>query len=347
MGFVLQNTASSVNIKERLDFSCAIFNARGRLIANAPHIPVHLGSMGEAVRAILGREGDAMQPGDVYLGNSPYHGGTHLPDITVVTPVFDSGEQLLFLVASRGHHADIGGITPGSMPADSTHIDQEGLLCSAMKIVAAGQFQEQRIRDWLATGPHPARSPEQNIADLQAQIAANEKGVQELLNMVDHYSLATVQAYMGHVQDNAAAVVSRALRSFSGGRFVQRLDVGAEIAVTVSVERSKGTARIDFSGSSGQLRSNFNAPAAVCRAAVLYVIRTLVDDDIPLNAGCLEPLEIIIPQACRYLVIDFGTSKSPKSTRQRDSHYCPGRPASMPLRHTFVNSALATQHSLK
>ena len=346
MGFVLQNTASSVNIKERLDFSCAIFNARGRLIANAPHIPVHLGSMGEAVRAILGREGDAMQPGDVYLGNSPYHGGTHLPDITVVTPVFDSGEQLLFLVASRGHHADIGGITPGSMPADSTHIDQEGLLCSAMKIVAAGQFQEQRIRDWLATGPHPARSPEQNIADLQAQIAANEKGVQELLNMVDHYSLATVQAYMGHVQDNAAAVVSRALRSFSGGRFVQRLDVGAEIAVTVSVERSKGTARIDFSGSSGQLRSNFNAPAAVCRAAVLYVIRTLVDDDIPLNAGCLEPLEIIIPQACRYLVIDFGTSKSPKSTRQRDSHYCPGRPASMPLRHTFVNSALATQHSL-
>ncbi len=296
MGFVLQNTASSVNIKERLDFSCALFNARGRLIANAPHIPVHLGSMGEAVRAIVQREGDAMQPGDVFLGNSPYHGGTHLPDITVVTPVFDSDGQLLFIVASRGHHADIGGITPGSMPADSSHINQEGLLCSTMKIVAAGQFQEQRIRRWLASGTCPARNPEQNIADLQAQIAANEKGLQELLNMVAHYSLPTVQAYMGHVQDNAAAVVSRALRCFAGGRFVQRLDDGAEIVVLVSVDPDKGTARIDFTGTSVQLRNNFNAPAAVCRAAVLYVIRTLVDDDIPLNAGCLEPLEIIIPE---------------------------------------------------
>ncbi len=296
MGFVLQNTASSVNIKERLDFSCAIFNDQGQLIANAPHIPVHLGSMGDAVRAILHRQGDAMQPGDVFLGNSPYHGGTHLPDITVVTPVFGNTGQLLFIVASRGHHADIGGVTPGSMPAGSTHIDQEGLLCSAMKIVAAGRFQDRRIRRWLASGPWPARNPEQNIADLQAQIAANEKGLQELRNMVDHYSLPTVQAYMGHVQDNAAAVVGRALRSFSGGRFVQRLDDDAEIVVTVTVERCKGTARIDFSGSSRQLHSNFNAPAAVCRAAVLYVIRTLVDDDIPLNAGCLEPLEIIIPE---------------------------------------------------
>ena len=296
MGFVLQNTASSVNIKERLDFSCALFNDRGRLIANAPHIPVHLGSMGEAVRAILQREGDAMQPGDVFLGNSPYHGGTHLPDITVVTPVFDNDEKLLFIVASRGHHADIGGITPGSMPADSSHIDQEGLLCSAMKIVAAGQFQEHSIRRWLASGSWPARNPEQNIADLQAQIAANEKGLQELLNMVDHYSLPSVQAYMGHVQDNAAAVVSRALRCFSGGRFLQRLDDGAEIVVLVDVDPGKGTARIDFTGTSEQLRNNFNAPAAVCRAAVLYMIRTLVDDDIPLNAGCLEPLEIIIPE---------------------------------------------------
>jgi 5-oxoprolinase (ATP-hydrolysing) len=299
MGFVLQNTAYSVNIKERLDFSCAIFDDQARLIANAPHIPVHLGSMGESVQALLCAAGPSMQPGDVYMLNSPYQGGTHLPDITVVTPVFHDHEQrLLFFVASRGHHADIGGITPGSMPSDSRHIEEEGLLIASMKIVSDGDFQEQAIRLWLGSGRYPARNPDQNIADLQAQIAANNKGVQELHKMIQHYSLATVQAYMQHVQDNAAETVRKLLQTLSGGQFCYKLDAGAEIVVAVAIDRQQRTASIDFTGTSKQLTSNFNAPAAVCRAAVLYVFRTLVQDDIPLNEGCLRPLQIIIPEQC-------------------------------------------------
>ncbi len=295
MGFVLQNTAHSVNIKERLDFSCAIFDGEGQLVANAPHIPVHLGSMGESVQALLRAERATMQDGDVYLLNSPYHGGTHLPDITVITPVYKDGE-LWFFVASRGHHADVGGIAPGSMPSDSRDIETEGVLSSGMKIVSAGLFQEQQVRNWLLSGKYPARNPEQNIADLQAQIAANQKGLQELKHMVDSYSLATVRAYMQHVQDNAEAAVRHVLKSLSGGQFVYCMDDGVEIAVTIAVNRQAGTATIDFSGTSKQSAGNFNAPSAVCKAAVLYVFRTLVQHDIPLNAGCLKPLEIIIPE---------------------------------------------------
>lgn len=297
MGFVLQNTAYSINIKERLDFSCAIFDRQAQLIANAPHIPVHLGSMGETVHALQQQETDHIRPGDVYLLNSPYRGGTHLPDITVVTPVFDQqDEQLLFFVASRGHHADVGGITPGSMPPDSVHIDQEGLISAGLKIVERGVFLEPQVRAWLGSGPYPARDPEQNIADLQAQIAANEKGAAELRRMVADYSLPTVQAYMRHVQHNAAEMVRQVLGKLQGGSFRYPMDSGAVIAVRVEVDQRERTATIDFSGTSAQLASNFNAPAAVCKAAVLYVFRTLVEDDIPLNAGCLQPLKIIIPE---------------------------------------------------
>ena len=292
MGFVLQNTAYSVNIKERLDFSCALFNAKGELVANAPHIPVHLGSMDEAVQALL--KSQTIKKGEVYLINSPYHGGTHLPDITVVTPVFAKNNQLLFFVASRGHHADIGGVTPGSMPAHSQSITEEGALSPGMKIVINGQFQEQAIREWLTNSDYPARNSEQNIADLQAQIAANNKGMQELEKMVQHYSLATVQSYMQHVQDNATASVRQLLSTLRSGRFEYTLDNHAKIVVAVRIEENQ--AIIDFSGSSSQLDNNFNAPAAVCKAAVLYVFRTLVKDDIPLNAGCLKPLKMIIPE---------------------------------------------------
>ncbi len=296
MGFVLQNTAHSVNIKERLDFSCAIFDAAGQLIANAPHIPVHLGSMGESVQALLGKYATTMQPGDVYLLNSPYAGGTHLPDITVVTPVFaEEGGELLFFTASRGHHADVGGKTPGSMPADSRHIDEEGVISEGLKIVDNGHFQEASLRAWLGSGPYPARNPEQNIADLQAQIAANEKGAQELLRMVAHYSQAVVQAYMQYVQDNAEACVRAVLARLADGQFEYDMDNGAKIVVAISVDRNRQRARIDFTGTSPQLPNNFNAPAAVSKAAVLYVFRTLVQDDIPLNAGCMKPLEIVIP----------------------------------------------------
>ncbi|NOQ13480.1 MAG: 5-oxoprolinase [Methyloprofundus sp.] len=295
MGYVLQNTAYSVNIKERLDFSCAIFNHQGELVANAPHIPVHLGSMGESVQALLASQQDNMQAGDVFLLNSPYQGGTHLPDITVITPIF-SQLKLLFFVASRGHHADIGGITPGSMPSNSTVIQQEGLLSDALKIIVQGEFQQQAVLDWLNSGDYPARNPEQNIADLQAQIAANEKGVRELKQMVKQYSLTTVQSYMQHVQDNAAECVRQVLDDLKGGEFCYAMDNGAKIAVKISVNQQQRRATIDFSGTSPQQANNFNAPAAVCKAAVLYVFRTLVADDIPLNAGCLKALDIIIPE---------------------------------------------------
>ncbi len=325
MGLRLQNTAHSVNIKERLDFSCALFSAAGELIANAPHMPVHLGSMSESIKTVIARN-PQMQPGDVYVLNDPYHGGTHLPDVTVVTPVYleEKDRQPAFYVASRGHHADIGGITPGSMPPFSTTIAEEGVLFDNFLLVRGGALQEEALRRQLGTGAYPARNPEQTIADLRAQIAANEKGVQELRAMVAQYGHATVAAYMQHVQDNAEESVRRvitALRleppgSLEGspppegagpawggpapghGRFTLPLDNGAQISVTVSVDTRRREATIDFTGTSEQLPNNFNAPKAVTMAAVLYVFRTLVDDDIPLNAGCLKPLTVIVPEGC-------------------------------------------------
>ena len=297
MGVTLANTAHSVNIKERLDFSCALFDRNGQLIANAPHIPVHLGSMGEAVQAVVRAHRGRFQPGDVYASNAPYNGGTHLPDITVITPVFDeAGRDLLFYVASRGHHADIGGITPGSMPPDSVTIDQEGVLLDNFELVAGGRFRERELLERLEAGPWPVRNPRQNLADLHAQIAANEKGAQELRRMVAHFGLEAVSAYMGHVQDNAAEQVRRALDRLRDGAFACEMDSGAVIRVAVTLDRTRRSAKIDFTGTSPQQASNFNAPRAICLAAVLYVFRTLVDEDIPLNAGCLRPLEIVIPE---------------------------------------------------
>ncbi len=297
MGTTLQNTSYSVNIKERLDFSCAIFDQDGQLVANAPHIPVHLGSMSESVRSLIESHGKSLQPGDVYILNNPYHGGTHLPDITAITPVFEAG-SVIFYLASRGHHADIGGITPGSMPSDSTSVEQEGVLFDNFKLVEAGQFREDALRQALIAGNHPARNPAQNVADLQAQIAANEKGVQELRRMLAQYGLETVQAYMGYVQDNAEAAVRRAIDRLSDGSFTYEMDSGDRIQVAIQIHREDRSATIDFSGTSPQLNNNFNAPAAICKAAVLYVFRTLVEDDIPLNAGCLKPLKIVIPPGC-------------------------------------------------
>ncbi|MGB9928187.1 MAG: hydantoinase B/oxoprolinase family protein, partial [Methanosarcina sp.] len=296
MGYTLQNTAYSVNIKERLDFSCAIFDSEGSLIANAPHIPVHLGSMGESVKALINTQASKMNPGDVYLQNSPYHGGTHLPDITIITPMFGSSGKILFYLASRGHHADIGGISPGSVPAHSTTIEEEGVLSEGIKIVKQGHFCEEKLRAWLGSGKYPARNPEQNIADIRAQIAANEKGVQELYRMVDEFSLETITAYMQHVQDNAEEAVRRVIDKLSDGEFTYVLDDGSAINVKVTIDRKNRCAKIDFTGTSPQLSSNFNAPASVCIAAVLYAFRMLVKSEIPLNAGCLRPLEIIIPE---------------------------------------------------
>jgi len=296
MGFTLQNTAHSVNIKERLDFSCALFDRQGNLIANAPHIPVHLGSMGECVKSLIRTQLNEMSAGDVYLINSPYHGGTHLPDITVVTPMFGNSEEILFYLASRGHHADVGGISPGSMPPNSRTIMEEGVLSEGMKIVEQGRFCEERLKAWLGSGKYPARDPDQNIADIRAQIAANEKGLFELRRMVEEFSLETVEAYMGHVQDNAEEAVRRVIDMLANGEFTYALDDGNAIKVKVTIDRKNRGARIDFTGTSPQLSNNFNAPASVCIAAVLYAFRTLVKSDIPLNTGCLRPLEIIIPE---------------------------------------------------
>ncbi|WP_232020330.1 hydantoinase B/oxoprolinase family protein [Methylocaldum marinum] len=297
MGYTLQNTAHSVNIKERLDFSCALFDGQGGLVANAPHIPVHLGSMDESVKALIAGHGDRLRPGDVWLVNSPYHGGTHLPDITVVTPLFDdAGESVLFFLASRGHHADVGGITPGSMPPRSTSIDQEGILSAGLKIVENGQICEADIRTWLAAKPYPARDPDRNLADLRAQIAANVKGVQALRGILERYSLVAVQRYMGHVQDNAEEAVRRVIARLSDDEYRVTMDSGAVIRVVIRADTENRRAVIDFTGTSPQQPDNLNAPAAVSKAAVLYVFRTLVDDDIPLNAGCLRPLEIRIPE---------------------------------------------------
>jgi len=296
MGYTLQNTAHSVNIKERLDFSCAIFDGKGNLIANAPHIPVHLGSMGECVKYLIRAHSGDMHAGDVYLINSPYHGGTHLPDITIVTPISGISGEILFYLASRGHHADVGGVTPGSMPPESKSIEEEGVLSEGMKIVEQGRFLEDQLRAWLGSGKYPARNPDQNVADIRAQVAANEKGLQELKRMVEEFSLETVEAYMGHVQDNAEEAVRRVIDRLENGEFTYLLDDGNAIKVKVTIDRKNRCAKIDFTGTSLQLSSNFNAPASVCLAAVLYAFRTLVKSDIPLNSGCLRPLEIIIPE---------------------------------------------------
>jgi 5-oxoprolinase (ATP-hydrolysing) len=294
MGLQLQNTAYSVNIKERLDFSCALFDTEGNLIANAPHMPVHLGSMGESIKTVIRENAAAMQPGNVYALNDPYHGGTHLPDVTVITPVY-LGDKPVFYVGSRGHQADIGGTTPGSMPPFSTRIEEEGVQINNFLLVERGVLREAEMVALLESGQYPSRNPYQNMADLKAQIAANEKGVQELRKMVDTFSLDVVQAYMRHVQDNAEESVRRVITKLKDGQFTLPLDNGAQIKVAIRVNAAQRTAEIDFAGTSPQLTNNFNAPTAVCMAAVLYVFRTLVDDDIPLNAGCLKPLKVIIP----------------------------------------------------
>ena len=294
MGLQLQNTAYSVNIKERLDFSCALFDTTGNLIANAPHMPVHLGSMGESIKTVVRNNAATMQPGDVFVLNDPYQGGTHLPDITVMTPVYLNG-KLAFYVGSRGHHADVGGTTPGSMPPFSTRIEEEGVQINNFKLVDRGVLREAEMGKLLSSGEYPARNTQQNMADLKAQIAANEKGVQELRKMVAHFGLDVVQAYMWHVQANAEESVRRVITRLKDGAFTLPLDNGAQIQVAIRVNCTERSAVIDFTGTSPQQSNNFNAPTAVCMAAVLYVFRTLVDDDIPLNAGCLKPLEIIIP----------------------------------------------------
>ncbi|MDP6022477.1 MAG: hydantoinase B/oxoprolinase family protein, partial [Alphaproteobacteria bacterium] len=303
MGLVLQKTTNSVNIKERLDFSCAVFDRDGELIANAPHIPVHLGSMDESIKAVIRVHGAVMRPGDVFVLNAPYNGGTHLPDVTVITPVFnndDAGEAatVLFYLASRGHHAEIGGISPGSMPPNSRTVEEEGILIDNIKLVDQGRFLETEMRYLLASGPYPSRNPDSNIADLKAQIAACEKGVQELRRVVEHFGLDVVYAYMGHVQDNAEESVRRVIDVLQTGSFEVPLDNGSKIHVDVSIDHGARAAKIDFTGTSAQLDTNFNAPTAVCRSAVLYVFRTLVDGNIPLNAGCLKPIQIIIPDDC-------------------------------------------------
>ncbi|BAU42672.1 hydantoinase B/oxoprolinase family protein [Leptolyngbya sp. O-77] len=318
MGITLQNTSYSVNIKERLDFSCAIFDQQGQLVANAPHIPVHLGSMSENVRALIAARGNAIKPGDVYVSNNPYNGGTHLPDITVITPVFQpmnpnaeaASSTPLFYVASRGHHADIGGITPGSMPPNSTHIEQEGVLLDNVLLVENGQFREAEMSEILTTGSYPVRNLAQNLADLQAQVAANERGVRELHRMVAHYGLDIVQDYMQHVQDNAEESVRQVIVNLSrqvqpngdmrmlNRQFTYLLDNGEHLQVAIALNPQERSACIDFTGTSPQQANNFNAPLAICKAVVLYVFRTLVDADIPLNAGCLKPLEIVVPEGC-------------------------------------------------
>ncbi len=299
MGQALQNTAFSVNIKERLDFSCALFDGRGALVANAPHMPVHLGSMGDSVRAtrdVATSSGRGMRTGDVYLVNNPYNGGTHLPDLTVVMPVFDSGGTCSFYVAARGHHADIGGRTPGSMPPDSRSLDEEGVLFDGFLLVEQGHFRETEFRAALASGPYPARDPDRNVGDIRAQIAACARGAAEIDKMVEHFGRDVVLAYMRHVQENAAEAVRRVLVRLQDGACTYELDDGSHVQVAITLDRKARRARVDFTGSSPQQPSNFNAPPSICRAAVLYVMRTLVDEAIPMNDGCLEPIDIVIPK---------------------------------------------------
>ena len=297
MGTVLENTASSVNIKERLDFSCALFSPTGDLVANAPHVPVHLGSMSESIKTIIRENNETMMPGDAFLINAPYNGGTHLPDITLIKPVYDEQEEeVIFYVATRGHHADIGGTVPGSTPAYSKHIKEEGILIDNFTLVSKGVFLEEEIYNLLSSGDFPARNIKQNIADLKAQVASAEKGAQELLGVIQNYGLKVVHAYMQHVQDNAEESVRRILDVISDSSFTYKMDDGYQVSVAISVDKKKRSATIDFTGTSHQHPSNFNAPSAICHAAVLYVFRCLVDDNIPLNAGCLKPLKLIIPE---------------------------------------------------
>jgi 5-oxoprolinase (ATP-hydrolysing) len=304
MGEALRNTAQSVNIKERLDFSCAVFDADGALVANAPHMPVHLGSMDRSVETVIRHNAGRMKPGDVFMLNAPYNGGTHLPDITVVTPVFtsspasresDGDRKILFYVASRGHHEDIGGLTPGSMTPRATMIDEEGVYIDNFKLVDQGRFLEPETHALLAGATYPARMPGKNIADLKAHVAANAKGVAELEKMVGHFGLEVVKAYMGHVQDNAEESVRRLLSKLADGHFRVEMDQGTHVDVRITVDRAKRTAKVDFSGTSPQQLNNFNAPEPVTRAATLYVFRVMVDEPIPMNAGCLKPIEVVVP----------------------------------------------------
>lgn len=297
MGTTLQNTAVSVNIKERLDFSCAIFDEQGNLVANAPHVPVHLGSMGESVRRVIHDNAGTMRPGDVFLLNNPFNGGTHLPDVTLITPVFDAaGKRIIFFTGSRGHHADIGGKTPGSAPPDSRSIEEEGVVIDNFRIVDAGTLREAETRSLLASGPYPCRDIDQNMADIGAQIAANETGAREIGRMIAHFGLETVQAYMRHVQDNAEETVRRLLQHLPGGSARLDLDHGAQIAVAVHVDQAAREVVFDFTGTSLQHTGNYNAPLSVCHAAVLYVLRTLVGADIPLNEGCMKPARVVAPK---------------------------------------------------
>jgi 5-oxoprolinase (ATP-hydrolysing) len=307
MGLTLQNTAYSVNIKERLDFSCAVFDGDGRLVANAPHMPVHLGSMDRSVETIIRLNAGDIRPGDVFALNAPYNGGTHLPDITVCTPVFDTtaeaaGSQpsesnsILFWVAARGHHADVGGTAPGSMTPRATTVDEEGVLIDNFRLVERGRFREKELTELLTDHPWPCRNVGQNIADLKAQIAANERGVQELRRMIEHYGLAVVRAYMGHVQDNAAESVRRVIEALRDSSFSVDTDQGATIKVKITVDKAKREATVDFTGTSREQKTNFNAPEPVTRAAVLYCFRVMVESDIPMNAGCLRPIRVVIPE---------------------------------------------------
>ncbi len=300
MGVVLENTAASVNIKERLDFSCAVFDPDGELIANAPHMPVHLGSMSESIKSII-RQNPDMAPGEVRVMNAPYNGGTHLPDITVIKPVFEigateaNGAKPIFFVASRGHHADVGGSVPGSAPANSTTVEEEGVLLDNVLLVQHDRFLRDEIHAHLTSGRYPARNPNQNIADLEAQVAACEKGTSELRRVIDHYGLEVVHAYMGHVKDNAEESVRRVIDALTDSSFTYDMDDGHQVSVAITVDHDNRSARIDFTGTSDTHPGNFNAPSAVAHAAVLYVFRCLVNDDIPLNAGCMKPLEVVLP----------------------------------------------------
>ena len=297
MGYSLRNTSHSVNIRERLDFSCAVFDRGGGLVANAPHIPVHLGSMSDSVRSCIETAGGLFEEGDVYLVNSPYEGGTHLPDVTVVTPVFEEyGREIIFFTASRGHHADIGGMTPGSMPPNSRNIDQEGVFTSPIKIISGGRLHIQKLMSWLRGGKYPARDPERNVADIKAQVAANERGSKELLRLIDEYGQDTVDAYMRYVQENAEETVREAISTLEGGGNSLVMDDGSRISAIVKIDKEAREALVDFSGTSPQVKGNFNSPLAVCRAAVMYVFRTLAKKDIPLNQGCLTPIRMYLPE---------------------------------------------------
>ena len=295
MGATLANTAYSVNIKERLDFSCALFDPKGGLVANAPHVPVHLGSMSGSIKSII-RQNPNMKQGEVFVLNAPFNGGTHLPDVTVITPVFDDGGGVLFFVASRGHHADIGGTTPGSAPPDSQTIEEEGVLIDNFKLVENGNFKKQEVRQLLSSGKYPCRNVEENLADLAAQVAANETGVREVRKMIEQFGVQVVHSYMRYVQDNAEECVRQVLVRLKGGKSEYELDNGEFIRVSVSVDNEARTAEIDFTGTASKDPLNYNAPLAVCHAVVLYVFRSLIGAEIPLNEGCFRPLTIIAPK---------------------------------------------------